>query len=517
MNYVIAFEDDASARDVTKRYTKAYNAKTRKTRVESTPGGEAWWTQALSTYEKPFLEDRDEAEASELTSKTASEPMPRNMEDFRGHPIYALRRHLHRNQVIYPERIIGHVSSSRTSSKNDNLEPVYRRGDVHIVRSAGKWYRYGRDIKIGEQPLKYACPKSRKKRAASEDGDADPETTALYAEWQTELYVPPPVVNGRIPKNHFGNLDIYAPSMVPSGGVHVKRPGAFRAAQLLGIDSAVAVTGFDFKNQSRLGTAVCEGVVIAVEYQEALEAVLTSMEEDKIQAALEARSWKAVRNWKLFLLKMRIAKRVEEYASENEDTDDPPAREVSIDPEEGGGGFFAEPDQPTPSAPGKSEPLVAGQHPGLEDDDASDQDTEDIGGGFIVDSMDGSADEKQALEPTVSQKPSPVRKPNPAAPRYKLVVVPNKPEAVPEAPPISQDVSVIKNQEGSSRQAPIAVDSSADGDSKSVSMEVTSKPASPTQVPLRSQTPDEIDSDIEKGSLLSEDPEDEDAIPEWLL
>ena len=79
MSYVVAFEDDASARDVTRRYAKAFSAKTRKLRVESTRNGERWWTRALRFYEKPFLEDRDEVEISELTAKMAAEPMPRNV------------------------------------------------------------------------------------------------------------------------------------------------------------------------------------------------------------------------------------------------------------------------------------------------------------------------------------------------------------------------------------------------------------------------------------------------------
>ena len=40
MSYVIAFEDDGVARDVTGGYARAFNSKTRKTRIESTPGGE---------------------------------------------------------------------------------------------------------------------------------------------------------------------------------------------------------------------------------------------------------------------------------------------------------------------------------------------------------------------------------------------------------------------------------------------------------------------------------------------
>lgn len=50
MTYVVAFEEDGTAIDVTKRYTKAFNAKTRKMRVEITPGGDEWWEKTMRAY-----------------------------------------------------------------------------------------------------------------------------------------------------------------------------------------------------------------------------------------------------------------------------------------------------------------------------------------------------------------------------------------------------------------------------------------------------------------------------------
>lgn len=46
--------------------------------------------------------------------------------------------------------------------------------------------------------------------------DADASKTGLFAEWQTERYNPPPVVNGKIPKNSFGNYELFQPQMVSS-------------------------------------------------------------------------------------------------------------------------------------------------------------------------------------------------------------------------------------------------------------------------------------------------------------
>ena len=45
-------------------------------------------------------EDRDELEGGELNATSAAEPMPRNVQDFKGHPIYALERHLRRNEIM---------------------------------------------------------------------------------------------------------------------------------------------------------------------------------------------------------------------------------------------------------------------------------------------------------------------------------------------------------------------------------------------------------------------------------
>jgi xeroderma pigmentosum group C-complementing protein len=510
MNYVIAFEDDASARDVTRRYVKAFNAKTRKLRVEVTRNGEEWWDKTLKAYEKPFFEDRDEAEISELTSKSAAEPMPRNIQDFKDHPVYALERHVRRNEVIHPKRIIGHVGLGKSTARSEISEPVYRRSDLHIVRSSDKWYRLGRDVRVGEQPLKRVAASRNKGGGFSDDEDEnEPQETALYAEFQTDIYVPPPVVQGRIPKNAYGNLDVYVPSMVPSGGVHIKRPEAVRAARILGIDYADAVTGFDFRG--RRGTAVLGGIVIAAEYQEALEEVLRGLEDERRHAALEARTAEALRFWRLFLMKLRIAERVKEYASDDE--------EQQLDEEMGvedyGGGFIPEPDQPATSPPlnAKGKGKMVHDHHLPEDytereiEPSLEEEHHTLGGGFIADDHDPAPDPVEPPKPTpLPMNPTSIpesiarRKPSKMS-RYSLVVVPNHGSDPTSAPQVLA---------GSSDQVPIAVDSSTNAGSNSASVVTISRPPSP--VPNY-----DSDSEIEKGSLLSEDPEDEDAIPEWLM
>lgn len=147
LTYVLAFEEDGSARDVTRRYTKAFNAKTRKGRVEVTNGGEKWWKRVLKIWKRPYLLARDQIEDSLLASREAAEPMPKNVLDFKDHPYYALERHLKRTEVINPKREAGKVAVGRSGGQQI-LEPIFRRRDVHVVKSANSWYRMGREIKV---------------------------------------------------------------------------------------------------------------------------------------------------------------------------------------------------------------------------------------------------------------------------------------------------------------------------------------------------------------------------------
>ena len=43
----------------------------------------------------------------------------------------------------------------------------------------------------------------------------------LYAAHQVELYRPAPIENGIIPKNAYGNIDLFVDTMIPDGAVHL--------------------------------------------------------------------------------------------------------------------------------------------------------------------------------------------------------------------------------------------------------------------------------------------------------
>ncbi|KIX03682.1 uncharacterized protein Z518_07235 [Rhinocladiella mackenziei CBS 650.93] len=345
MTYVIAVADDGSAKDVTRRYTQWYNAKTRRQRVESTKGGEEWWERTMGVFRKPFVEVRDEIEDASLLKRAESEPMPRNVQDFKGHPVYVLERHLKMNEVIHPRHEVGKVRTG--PSKNAKLESVFRRRDVHLCRTSDAWYRRGRDVNEGEQPLKRVISKRRRDPHAvaiatgdfDGDGDEEPdEGMALYAEYQTSIYEPPPVVDGQIPKNAYGNLDVYVSTMIPAGAIHIRHPLAAQAALVLDIDYTDAVTGFEFKG--RQGTAVIDGVVVSMNMRNAMIEVIEGLESQAMEEAEEARSKIVLGMWKRWLTALRVRERIHQEYGDRAERDDEDDATYQDDADRSGGGFM---------------------------------------------------------------------------------------------------------------------------------------------------------------------------------
>ena len=215
-----------------------------------------------------------------------TEAMPTSMAGFKDHPLYVLARHLKREEVVDPPVELGKFRG----------ETVYPRANVLQLKTAENWMRQGRTVIVGAQPLKWVKQRAvtvnkkraievaladRRERTASASGSARASASAsvngqgeegkedfgdaglgrddglavagegfaaedgvmqgLYAEHQTELYRPPPIVDvsvfdvssvrmvdtgrrhfqGKVPKNDFGNIDLYVPSMLPAGAAYI--------------------------------------------------------------------------------------------------------------------------------------------------------------------------------------------------------------------------------------------------------------------------------------------------------
>ncbi|TPX38401.1 hypothetical protein SeMB42_g06763 [Synchytrium endobioticum] len=280
VHYVVAFDDAIGIKDVTRRYTVRFMGTSCKLRL--TESGKDYLEETL----KSFARDWDHTavvESAKMKETAIQEPMPTTLAGFNNHPLYVLEKQLKSNETIHPldkKHIVGTFRDM----------PVYPRKNVYKCKSREQWKREGRAVTAGHEPLKtvkaraITITKKREiaayKQTAPHDGTGvDVTQTPLYAEFQTAWITPPPIQDGTIPKNEFGNIEVFHPCMVPPGAALVKSPGAAKAARTLGIDFARAVTGFDFKAGRSFPRL--DGIVVAAEH---VDIVIAAAEECELAA-----------------------------------------------------------------------------------------------------------------------------------------------------------------------------------------------------------------------------------------
>ncbi|KAJ3340432.1 hypothetical protein HDU93_007039 [Gonapodya sp. JEL0774] len=344
-SYAVGVEN-GTLRDLTPRYVPLHSS------PHPTPSDPSFFPSLCSLL-PPLTDPTSEADAAQLARNGSA--MPTRMDDFRRHPIYALERHLKQREIIYPRTpVLGHVRG----------EKVFPRTNVKTLRSKEGWWKEGRELADGEQPVKwmkrrvvtlrgrrevqaetmsYDSDLSRRSSSETgkmesrhdEDGDGEgeydvskgdevnapePGLIGLYGEWQTIEYVPPPVIDGVVPRNSFGNIDLYKPSMLPHGAQHIKVPGIAKIAKKLGVDYADAVVGFEF--QSGSSHPVLDGIVVAREHVELLLVASSELAAHAAQVEWDKKGRRALSNWKKLIRGLAIRERLKREWGWDEDESD---------------------------------------------------------------------------------------------------------------------------------------------------------------------------------------------------
>ena len=333
--YVIAHSADGSAKDVTVRYLKRrmlpgktkgvrlppervpiYNKRGKIRRYEQYD----WFKTVMSGYARWSKNRTIADELEESTDLRPSQPEQRKkaadetLQGYKNSAEFVLERHLKREEALLPN---AKPVRTFTSGKGEKLksEPVYRRADVVQCKSVETWHKEGREIKPGEQPLKLVPTRAvtlmRKREIEEAERDSGEKVKqGLYTRSQTKFIIPPTIENGIIPKNAFGNIDIYVPTMVPSGAVHIPRRGTVKICKRLGINYAEACIGFEFGNKRAV--PILHGVVIPVEHERAL---LDAWEAERIEIQKKEemkREQLILTTWKKFCKGLQILSRMEE-------------------------------------------------------------------------------------------------------------------------------------------------------------------------------------------------------------
>ncbi|KAI2467148.1 Rad4-domain-containing protein [Annulohypoxylon bovei var. microspora] len=334
--YCIGFSQDGTAKDVTVRYlkknifpgkTKGFRMAEEKVPVYNKHGKVKrydqfdWFRSVMRGYirgdrKRPITEVDEEEDSTDLKPAKPEKKEVKEGEEtlqyYKTSKEYVLQRHLKREEALLPDATPVKVFRIKGKASKVEEEDVYLRKDVVAVKSAETWHKQGRAPMDGVEPLKHAPYRAATTNRRREIAEAEALTgrkvmQPLYSIEQTGWIIPPPIQNGIIPKNEYGNIDMFVEHMCPEGAVHVPYRGVVRVCKRLEIDYAEAVVGFEFGH--RMAVPVIQGVVIAEEnYERAME----ELEKDEAERARkedEKRRKEVLGMWRKFLMGLRIADR----------------------------------------------------------------------------------------------------------------------------------------------------------------------------------------------------------------
>ncbi|KAF5750000.1 DNA repair protein complementing XP-C cells isoform X1 [Tripterygium wilfordii] len=322
LRYVVAFAG-RGAKDVTRRYCMQWY-KIASQRINST-----WWDAVLAPLrevesretggvihvEKNHVDTSDAhrnyLEDMELEIRALTEPLPTNMQAYRNHQLYAVEKWLTKHQILHPKGpILGFCSS----------HPVYPRDCVQTLRTKQRWLREGLRVKAEEVPAKVLkhSAKLKKVQLSEDDGYGEVDSKGiveLYGKWQLEPLILPHAVNGIVPKNEYGDVEVWSEKCLPPGTVHVRLPRAFSVAKKLGVDYAPAMVGFEFRNGRCI--PVFDGIVVCAEFKDAILEAFAGEEERREAEEKKRNEAKAISRWYQLLSSVVTRQRLNNRYGEN--------------------------------------------------------------------------------------------------------------------------------------------------------------------------------------------------------
>ncbi|KHJ87308.1 DNA repair protein Rad4 [Oesophagostomum dentatum] len=284
ITYVFAIDNEGGVREVTARYASEFLRPDFR-RLRTDP---RW---LASTLRKKIIRPnskRSELEDIHMRQELVNKPLPTTVAEYKNHPLYVLEKDLLKFEGIYPkpedQKPLGEIRGHK----------VYPRSTVYTLQSANNWIKMARSVKEGEKPYKVvkARPNIRVPVEEREQRYLD-----VFGYWQTEPFRPPKVENDRIPRNEYGNVYMYQPSMCPIGAVHLRLPGLPSIARRLGgLECVPAVVGWDFNSCSNF--PVIDGACVLEKDAQAFINEWKRLEATREERENKKREERVLGNWR---------------------------------------------------------------------------------------------------------------------------------------------------------------------------------------------------------------------------
>lgn len=298
LRYVVGFAG-GGAKDVTRRYCLQWH------RIVQGRVNPEWWENVLAPLEQLELAATNDSEEMELQTRALTEPLPTNQQAYKDHHLYALEKWLHKNQVLHPK---GPVLGFCTG------HPVYPRSCVQTLQSRHAWLREGLQVRENESPAKVVSRPKRTFNSQAHESNSNEDvlqpTMELYGKWQLEPLRLPCAVNGIVPKNERGQVDVWSEKCLPPGTVHLRLPRVFQIAKRLGIDYAPAMVGFDYRGGRCI--PVFDGIVVCAEFKNAILEAYGEEEEQRQAAERKQEETQALSRWYQLLCSIATRQRLKD-------------------------------------------------------------------------------------------------------------------------------------------------------------------------------------------------------------
>ncbi|KAJ0098902.1 hypothetical protein Patl1_21240 [Pistacia atlantica] len=312
LRYVVAFAGHG-AKDVTRRYCMKWH------KIASKRVNPAWWDAVLAPLRglesgatggtmhmeknhgnsagnsghnvESSVAARSSLEDMEMETRALTEPLPTNQQAYRNHQLYAIERWLNKYQIIHPKGpVLGFCSG----------HPVYPRTCVQTLKTKERWLREALQVKVNELPVKVIKNSTKLKKGQVYEAEDHDEVDSkgnieLYGKWQLEPLCLPHAVNGIVPKNERGQVDMWSEKCLPPGTVHLGLPRIFSVAKRLEIDYAPAMVGFEFRNGR--STPVFDGIVVCSEFKDIILEGYAEEEEKRVAAEKKRKEAQAISRW----------------------------------------------------------------------------------------------------------------------------------------------------------------------------------------------------------------------------
>jgi len=196
----------------------------------------------------------EEVDNQQLKACKVAEAIPKNIGHLRNHPVYAIKRYLKKNEVVYPEDSIGRIKG----------EYVFPRDNVQVLKTKEKWYQEG------WQPKPGVVPKKRTTKGVS-----------LFGLWQCEQIEIAAARNGLVPNKTYGKIWLFTSLHLPKGCVHLPYPEVHKIAEAHNVDFAHAVIGRKWDLAHKKYKDVFSGIVVCEEFSPLLCQLYGAMRKSK--------------------------------------------------------------------------------------------------------------------------------------------------------------------------------------------------------------------------------------------